>query len=80
MELGETPSTDRESPAETDGMPLWVKAFIVVAAAVVALFVIGKITGIGGEHGPGRHGGGLEQPASDGESDDGHRSPIDHTP
>ena len=70
----------REPVDEAQGMPGWVKAFVFVAVAVVALLVLGKITGIGGEHGPGRHGGGSEQPAPDGESDGGHRSPVDHTP
>jgi hypothetical protein len=65
--------------AEHGGMPRWVKVFLGVVLVLVALLVIGKVTGIGGEHGPGRHGGGSDAPASESE-DGGHRSPIDHGP
>ena len=51
-----------QSEAATDdrserppGMPRWVKATIVVIGVLVALFVILKIAGVGGEYGPGRH-------------------------
>ena len=37
------------------GMPRWVKASLLVAAALVLILVILKLTGSGGEHGPGRH-------------------------
>ena len=43
---------NRGSPPST---PRWVKVFIIVALVLVLLLVIIMFTGIGGEHGPGRH-------------------------
>lgn len=37
------------------GMPRWVKASAVVVAVLVVLIIVVLATGIGGEHGPGRH-------------------------
>lgn len=39
----------------TPSTPRWVKVFGVIGIALVLLFVVLKFTGIGGEHGPGRH-------------------------
>ncbi|MBO1511314.1 hypothetical protein [Metabacillus bambusae] len=44
--------SDRELPP---GTPRWVKVFIIIATVLILLFVIIKITGIGGDHGPSRH-------------------------
>ncbi len=44
------PSEDR--PPST---PRWVKVVGIIVIAIVLLFVILKLTGIGGNHGPGRH-------------------------
>lgn len=35
--------------------PLWVKVFGIIALVLVLLFVILQLTGLGGQHGPGRH-------------------------
>lgn len=35
--------------------PRWVKILFTVAIVLILLFVVLKLTGIGGEHGPGRH-------------------------
>lgn len=43
---------DRESPP---GMPRWVKVPLIIIGILVLLFVILQLTGLGGEHGPGRH-------------------------
>jgi hypothetical protein len=43
---------DREA---TTGTPRWVKVSGTIALLLVVLFVILKLTGLGGEHGPGRH-------------------------
>lgn len=60
-------------------MPRWVKVSLIVAAALVAVFILAKVTGVGGDHGPGRHGGG--DPAPSVVNDEGgHRSPGDHGP
>lgn len=44
--------SDRESPPST---PRWVKIFGIIAIVLVLLFIIIQLTGIGGDHGPGRH-------------------------
>lgn len=59
-------------------MPRWVKVSLLVVLALIAIVVIANVTGIGGEHGPQRHGGGDDTPTS--VVDDGHRPPVDHTP
>lgn len=65
--------------AATGGMPRWVKLALIVGVTVVLLVVVAKLTGFGGDHGPGRHGGG-ETPSSIVEEDGAHRSPVDHGP
>lgn len=60
------------------GMPRWVKVFLVIGLALVLLFVVAKLAGMGGEHGPGRHGGPDAPSVVD--QDGGHRSPVDHGP
>jgi hypothetical protein len=45
-------SLQHESPPST---PRWVKVFGIVALILVLLVVIVMFTGVGGEHGPGRH-------------------------
>ena len=37
------------------GTPRWVKVFGLILLVVVLLVAIVKLTGFGGEHGPGRH-------------------------
>jgi hypothetical protein len=56
----------------TTGMPRWAKVFGIVVLALVLLFVVANLTGLGGDHGPGRHGGGedQEQPTGDGAGHD----------
>ena len=39
------------------GMPRWVKVALGVALAVLLVVVLAMLTGVGGEHGPGRHSG-----------------------
>lgn len=39
----------------TPGMPRWVRTFGIVAIVLGALVIIVIATGIGGNHGPGRH-------------------------
>jgi len=38
-------------------MPRWVKVSAIVVGVVILLVVILKLTGLGGNHGPGRHSG-----------------------
>lgn len=57
------PGADTGTPPR---MPRWVKLAAIVAGILVLLFVVLKLTGIGGEHGPGRHMSGADPaPASD---------------
>lgn len=80
------PSTDarttevgQRTPEENFGAsPRWVKVFLITGGVLVLLFVLATITGIAGEHGPGRHGSG-NTPSSvpDGEGGGGHGS-MDH--
>lgn len=44
---------DRDSRT---GTPRWVKAFGIVALALAVVFVVLQLIGIGGRHGPSRHG------------------------
>ena len=59
------------------GMPRWVKVFLILGLVLVLLFMIAKFTGVGGDHGPGRHGG-ADPPSSLAEQGGGHRSPVNH--
>jgi hypothetical protein len=43
-------------------MPRWVKVFVIIVGVLLLLLVIGRLTGVGGEHGPGRHGPGAQVP------------------
>ncbi len=52
-------AADRDAPP---GMPRWVKVSAIVVVVLVLLFLILKLTGIGGEHGPGRHLSGMPEP------------------
>jgi hypothetical protein len=61
------------------GRPRWVKVSLLVALAIIVLFVVLQLVG-GGDHGPGRHTGGDDPPSSVNEGDGGHRPPVDHGP
>jgi len=71
----------------TTGTPRWVKVFGAIALVVVLLVVVVMVTGVGGEHGPGRHSGGGDGPdrqaaPSGGDTARGHTPPpgVDHRP
>ncbi len=68
-DAGADPMVD---PAPASGMPRWVKVSLIIVAVVILTFVILKIAGVGGEHGPGRHMGGSGTSSS---SVPGHRPP-----
>jgi hypothetical protein len=48
-------------PDRYPGAPGWVKALAVIAIVVVLLVAFALITGLGGPHGPQRHGGSLDR-------------------
>lgn len=47
----------REPRTETDPprMPRWVKVSAIVVGVLILLFVLLQVTGLAGDHGPGRH-------------------------
>ena len=47
--------TDVTSGHEYPGMPRWVKVSGIIVIGLVLLVVILLLTGVGGDHGPGRH-------------------------
>ncbi|MGH4014213.1 MAG: hypothetical protein ACRDSL_09850 [Pseudonocardiaceae bacterium] len=54
--------TGRRTPPH---LPRWVKVSAIIVGVLVLLVVVLKLTGVGGEHGPGRHiSGGDTPPAS----------------
>lgn len=53
---------DRESPPR---MPRWVKIPAIIIGILIVLFVVAMVTGLGGDHGPGRHEPGQNQQTHD---------------
>lgn len=60
------------------GTPRWVKVFGLVALALVLLFVVLQLTGVGGDHGPGRHGGSGGQAPPSGPTEHIPPPDVDH--
>lgn len=48
------PTSDQDMPPR---VPRWVKVLAVIAGVLALLALIVVLTGLGGEHGPGRHTG-----------------------
>jgi hypothetical protein len=48
-------SRDVTTPEPPPGMPRWVKISGIVVGVLILLFLVLRLTGIGGDHGPGRH-------------------------
>lgn len=58
---------ESEAAARPDGeqppaMPRWVRLSLIVAGVLLLVLVALKLTGAGGQHGPGRHQGAGQQP------------------
>jgi hypothetical protein len=68
---------DRELPT---GRPRWVKVFGIIVLVLAVLFVGLKLTGLGPNHGPGRHTSGGATPSLSVTEDGGHTPPpgMDH--
>ena len=43
-------------------MPRWVKVAAIIVGVLVLVFVVLNLLGVGGQHGPGRHGSGAGTP------------------
>jgi hypothetical protein len=50
-----SPETEENTHGGPPPMPRWVKVAGTVVGILVLLFVVLKLTDVGGEHGPGRH-------------------------
>lgn len=61
------------------GMPRWVKVSLLVGLALVLLFVLAQVTGLAGDHGPGRHGPGRHGAGADPRSSVIHEA-AEHSP
>ncbi len=46
---------DGSPVAASTGMPRWVKVSLIVVGVLIAVFLILKVAGLGGGHGPSRH-------------------------
>lgn len=57
--------------------PRWVKIFGIVALVLTLLVVVVLVTGLGSEHGPGRHTPPIEQEMQP-DAPTGHTPPIQH--
>ena len=58
-------------------MPRWVKISLIGVGALVVIFVLANIAGVGGDHGPGRHGG-SDDSEEHVEDNGGHRPRGEH--
>jgi hypothetical protein len=48
-------SGDTTAPGSPPQMPRWVRISGIVVGVLILLFLTLRLTGIGGDHGPGRH-------------------------
>ncbi|MFP5326561.1 MAG: hypothetical protein ACLGHT_03650 [Acidimicrobiia bacterium] len=77
-EAEEAPVAEASAGVEQpEGAPRWVKISLLIGAALVLLFLLANFTGLAGDHGPGRHGGGGEAPTTVAEDGGGH-GPMNH--
>ena len=60
------PDLDRDHDGgKPPGMPRWVKVTAIVVGVLILVFLVLQLTGIAGNHGPGRHSsGGITPPVS----------------
>ena len=53
-----------EAPDRYPGTPGWVKVLGIIAVLVLVLVAFILVTGLGGPHGPQRHGASLDRPVA----------------
>jgi len=64
---------DGSEPGGVPGVPRWVKVIGIVVAMLIVLVVLAQLTGLAGDHSPGRHLGGQGPATVDGLRPDGLR-------
>ncbi|MPZ73362.1 MAG: hypothetical protein GEU74_09045 [Nitriliruptorales bacterium] len=50
------PDTMGAADQAPPGMPRWVKVFVIIVGALLLVFVVLQLAGVGGRHGPRVHG------------------------
>jgi hypothetical protein len=73
--MTDEPSTSKPPASAPTATPGWVKVSAVVTIGLIVVVVIVMLVG-GGEHGPGRHSGGVPPSSVAGE----HAPPAGHAP
>lgn len=53
--MSKLPNSNNDTKDRPPSTPRWVKVSGIIVITLVLLFFILKLTGIGGNHGPGRH-------------------------
>jgi cytochrome b561 len=53
--MAEPSSGPRPDPDAPPRMPRWVKISAIVVGVLLAVFLVLQLTGVAGQHGPGRH-------------------------
>ncbi|MGO4889929.1 hypothetical protein ACJ2A9_19470 [Anaerobacillus sp. MEB173] len=53
--MSKLPNSNNDTKDQPPSTPRWVKVSAVIVIILVLLIIILKLTGIGGNHGPGRH-------------------------
>ncbi|WP_346534138.1 hypothetical protein [Micromonospora sp. DPT] len=56
-------SEQMPEPGNGPGVPRWVKVVGIVVGVLVLLLALAQLTGVAGDHGPGRHSRGVDAPA-----------------
>ena len=66
------------SQSSATGTPRWVKVFVIITLVLVLLVVAMLVTGLGGEHGPGRHIPSADPAGTPSAGAGGQTPPIEH--
>jgi hypothetical protein len=53
--MSKLPNSNNDTKNQPPSTPRWVKVSGIIVITLVLLLIILKLTGIGGNHGPGRH-------------------------
>lgn len=53
--MSKLPNSNNDTKERPPSTPRWVKISVIIVIILVLLFFLVKFTGLGGNHGPGRH-------------------------